>query len=206
MADAAQNEAEQLAKMDANHKIEMAKLDAQEKDKLAKLDDAYKKQIDQIQTAFVDQLNALDSAILGDTAAFDKYMQDEAQQFQTWLHNYESQNRSAVQGTAAAVAGTAHQAGGYASFMGPGENGLPEYVLDNPTTKMMEQMMGGSLSQAAMLSAVIAGRNAQAGGGSGRNLSITIVGKGLTLTEVKAVTDQTLNMRLSDLLPAFGGN
>jgi hypothetical protein len=206
MADQAANEAEQLAKLDANHKLEMAKLDAQEKDKLAKLDDAYKKQVDQIQTAFIDQLNALDANILGDSAAYTKYLENEATQFQTWLNNFKSQSQSAVKGAATAVAGTAHQAGGWANFMGPGEDGLPEYVMDNPTSMMMKSLLGNQMSQAGMISAVMAGKNAQAGGGGGRNLSITIVGKGLTMTEIQAMTDKTLDMRLGDLLPAFGGN
>jgi len=205
VADQQAAEADQLAQLDANHKIEMEKLDTQEKDKLQKMDDAYKKQISTFQTAFVDQLNALDANILGDSAAYIKYLENEAQQFQTWINNFESHAKTQVPATGSSVIGT-HQAGGWATFTGPGENELPEYVLDNQSAMMMKSLLGGQMSQANMISAVMAGKNAMAGGGSGSNLTITVNGKGLTMTEIKGAIDQNLDVRLGDLFPAFGGS
>jgi hypothetical protein len=61
---------------------------------------------------------------------------------------------------------------------------------------------GGVGVPAGALSSAMAGRNAQTNAGG--NLSVTVTGAGLSMTQIQAITDQTLNMRLTDLLPAFG--
>ena len=205
VADQTADEAARLAQMDQQHKLEMAKLDQQEKDKLTKMDDAYKAQVDMITTTFVDRLRVLDSAIYGDTVAYQQWMQRATQQFQTWLDNYKSTHTTVGSTLTGVGSGTGgKQAGGYAVFGGPGEDGRPEYVLNNQTTRMLEAINGGRLSQASMISMALAGRGGSAGAGAG-SLQVTVTGKSLTIREIRAEVAAAMDQRLSDLIPAFGG-
>jgi hypothetical protein len=88
---------------------------------------------------------------------------------------------------------------------GPGENGLPEYMLSNPTSKALQSALGGSLSEAALLSAVMAGRGGAGGGGNsgGGNVQVIVQGGSLTMSQVYAAMDNLMDQKLSDLLPAW---
>ena len=98
---------------------------------------------------------------------------------------------------------TPHQAGGWTTMSGPGEDGKPEYVLSNPTAMALQSKLG-SLSQANLLSAVLAGRGGGSGGQSGSNVHITVQGGSLTMSQVYEAMDNMMDQKLGDLLPAFG--
>lgn len=199
-ADQQAQEQQQLARLDAQHKLEMAKLDQQEKDKLSRLDDAYKKQIEQIQNAFIDRLRALDANLLGDTAAFTAWMQKEALQFQAWLARLQSSIPAGGLGSRAS--------GGYAPYglyrLGDTPAGGPggaEFVMNAASTRMAEALIGRSLNQQNLISTLYSGR---AGFGGNRSIHMTVVGGSLSIQQIREITSQTLDMRLADLLPAFG--
>lgn len=216
VADARAAESQRLAQLDQQHKAEMQKVDQQEKEKLSKLDQAYKKQVDQLQTAFIDRLRALDSTILGDSVAFEKYMQSEALQFRQWLENFKA---SAQTGNTPTVTNAntpksgkpvntttvfqSHAQGGYVTFHGNGEDGRAEFVANNTTTRAAENIIGSRLTQAGLLSAIMAGRNAAIGGGQ-KTMQINVTGRSLSVSEIRNEVDSALNSKLSDLLPAFG--
>lgn len=201
VADARASEAERLAQLAAQHKADLLRIEQQEEEKLAKLDESYKKQVDQMQTSFIDRLRALDPTILGDAAAFEKYMQSQALAFRQWLENFKAQ-ASAGSKTTAGVIGS-HAAGGYAVFQGNGEDGREEFVMGSDLTRAAENALGGRLSQAGALSAIMAGRMMSSGAG-GKSLQITVQGRSLTTQEIRNEISNALDMKLADLLPAFG--
>jgi len=206
-ADARAKESDQLAKLDASHKAEMDKLAANEKDKLAKMDEAYKKQVDLMQSAFVDRIDTLTHSIMGDTTAYDNWMIRSAQQLQNWINNY--QTGITGYGNMPRVGSVIHAnaVGGYASFFGPGENGAPEYVLSNSTTKALESMLGGKLSQANLLAGVMAGKNAarQTVAG-GQQMNITVTSRSLTVSEIRSEVQSALGEMMGNIIPSFGAS
>lgn len=208
-AEAAAQLQKNLARLDEAHKREMEKLAQQEKDKLKKLDEGYKKQVDQIQTAFIDRLRALDATILGDTQAFTNYMQEQAIAFQNWLTQFKAQANAQLPSTTnqtgigIRVNGAGRQWGGYASFMGPGETGAEEFVMDHASTRMAEALVGARLNQSNLIEGLMAGKNIS-GGSAHRSVQVIVQSRNLTLSEIRAQVDQVFNQRLSDLLPAFG--
>ncbi len=205
VADAQANEAQQLARLDAQHQLEMAKLQQQEQDKLQKLDASYKKQVDAYQKAFVDRINAIDSAILGDTAAYNAYLANQAIAFQNWIHAFEA-NSAASAPSLSGVSGSAggYASGGYVSFKSPGEDGKPEYVLSHKTTRSLESAIGGKLSQANILSAIMSGRAGGLAGGGPNSVQIKVESRNLTLSEIRYAAETILNQRLGELIPAMG--
>jgi hypothetical protein len=197
VADANAQEQKQLAQLDAAHELEMAKLQQQEADKLKQLDDAYKKQTADLKKNFLDVIQQMEHDagvwILNDKAAYEAGGEADLAAFKAWILANEVVPPS---GTTAS--------GGYRSFLGPGENGKPEYVLSNHTTRAMESMLGGSLSQAKLLSAVMAARGGSGGMGGG-NMNITVQGGSLTMRQVRMEIENALDSKLSDLIPAWGG-
>ncbi len=210
---AAEDLRQRLEQMASAHKLQMEAMAKQEQEKLDKLDEAYDKQISQIKTAFIDRLRALDAAILGDTVAFNNYMKREAANFQNWLNNYKAQTLTNLANTGGAKAGgsvhtmtplqqyhaaTGHQYGGYGEFSGPGEMGNPEFVFDDKSTRMAESLIGSRLTQANVLSAIMAGKGNVSG--SGKTVQITVKSQTLTVSQILKHIDSALDMKLGEIL------
>lgn len=224
LAQMQQQEQDRLAQEDANHALEMEKMAAQEKDKLAKLDDQYKQETDKMKQAFVDRLNAINTEILGDTAQFNHAMEVQADAFAKWIHDYEVAVTQAPLGSnppplnnppptgggggGGGGGGNRRALGGYAAYGtyvlgdhpsgGPGD---PEFVLDARTTRSMESMVGGRLTQEALMK--LAGSRGVAGGSVG-TIVVQVNSRSLTLQDIRTEVSRTLDMKLRDLLPAFG--
>lgn len=174
LAQLAAQEKERLAQLDEQHKVQMKKLEEQEEERLAKLKEAYDKQIEQIQTAFVDRLRALDATILGDTAAFEAHMQQQAIEFQAWLNNFKASQSSTSTGTT--PPGTVNGAD-------------PSSIV--------------SASQAKSNSMIPSFTGQRASSGA-RSLHVTVQSRSLSIAEIKDQINSSLDMKLSELLPAFG--
>jgi hypothetical protein len=211
-ADQASQEQEQLTKLDASHKQQMDKLQQGEKEKLSKLQQAYNDQVNQIQSAFVDRLRSLDSAILGDTKKFNEYMQNQAAEFQKWLDNYKSTHSDSTTVTKTGTTGGAtatyapHYETGYAPFgqytLGDrpgGGKGDDEFVMGGNLTKFAESIVGGRITQQNLAAMMIGARN---GGsqGSGRNLTVNVQSRSLSMSEIRREIDGALDMKLGRLL------
>ena len=86
---------------------------------------------------------------------------------------------------------------------GPGEDGRPEYLLSNATAMAMQAKLG-SLSQAGIMSAVMAGRGGAGSGAGGGMIYITVQSGSLTMSQIKTEINSSLHMTLGELLPALG--
>lgn len=105
----------------------------------------------------------------------------------------------------------AYQEGGYAPFglykLGDAPSGGPggtEFVMNAATTRKAEQMMGGALTQESILNAMLASRMGTTGlrGGS---VNVSVQSRSLSLAEVRDEINLAVDMKLGELLPAFGG-
>jgi len=146
-----------LADNAANYKKSQEQAKAQEDQKLKEAQDNYDSQLATIQAAYYDQLktyadsfrdriNAIDASILGDQAAVETASMKAHAGFIAWLQ---------------ANSYTPHLAGGgYAGFgqYTMGEEGT-EFVLNNSSTRMAEQAIGGRLTQNNILAAMMSGRS-----------------------------------------------
>jgi len=147
--------AAELKKADADHKTEMEALAAQEKDKLNQLAKQYADERAARYTALANQLRDLNAYMGAETELRQQYYAAWTAQFQ----NFMNANLSLLMGKS--YTPPAKAAGGYTSgLVMTGEEGL-EWILDNPTTRLAEKLVGGKLTQNKMVSLLVGG----AGGG-----------------------------------------
>ena len=161
------------ARRDADYKQQQADAEADRVAQINQIITAHNQKMDTLwqnlmdentlaNTAFIDRINALDNFVGTTTAAYIKYLKTAADQFARWL--------AAVEGIPYTPPKeefpVAPQAfGGYAYpglYYQRAEQGI-EYVLNRPTTKYAEQIVGGRLTQQNLIAAMISGRS---GGGT----------------------------------------
>jgi hypothetical protein len=193
-AERAQQHIEQMAQMQAQKDDELKLLDDNKKKQLAQLKATYDQQAQTMQTAFTDRLNAMTKSIMGDTAAYETYMTQKSAAFEAYLRSMgyagggSGGGNTSKNGGSGSGGGSGYRkaAGGYAPYgrytLGDspsGGPGIPEFVVDGPTTRTLEGALGSRLSQRSL-----AGMAAGAQGSSSTILNFYMP-SGATLTESK---------------------
>lgn len=182
-----------LAEMDAQHAEQMKKLDEQEQEQLDQLKEHYDEEKAAREEAFKDQLNLLDETLLGEQEIRNKYYELMEKDLEAWLERQRAAINGSSGGSTEPSPNNTDQSptrsgsppipstspgprtrrggragGGYAVGQGlyeMAEQGR-EFVLSNKTTRSMEGILGGSLTQDALLAALASGRSGGSAGGS----------------------------------------
>lgn len=144
----AQEHAQEMARLKQAEAEKLKALETSRQEQLEQLRTAYDRQARLMQTAFVDRLNTLTGSIQGSTAKYQQWMLENARRFDAELSKLGFGNPTTP------PPGTRRAAGGYASFgqytLGDSPSGGPgpdEFVLSGQTTRLLENALGGRLSQ-----------------------------------------------------------
>ncbi len=168
---------QQVADAQAKYKADTDMAEIDKSLKITALDNALTEQRRLLNSSFSDQLFDLGYAQAAQRNAYLAYYAQQNQDFNDYITANKAIWQSALPGfnnsqpsTGSPVPGHGAAGGGYVSGMvRTGENG-PEWVMDNPTMRAAEQMLGGRLSQDRILAAM-AGHG---GGGGGLAVSLSM--------------------------------
>jgi hypothetical protein len=143
---------ERLAEMEKEHRVELQKLKQKNAEALRELDSNYRKEKAARYKAFIEQLRDLELFTGRLKTAWDKFYSDMEVKLRDFIAKAEEMT------TASGTATSGRQHGGYVN------SGLyrlhsGEYVLSRPTTRRIERMVGGGLTQGRLVGAL--------GGGGG---------------------------------------
>jgi Chromosome segregation ATPases len=168
--DLAENEAqrkEQLQEAAAAHAEELRQIHEQRMQQLRELQEGLNAERARRREVFIAEIRDLDASLLGEKNLKVKYYNAMLTDADVWLAKYRAKLASVGGSTSTTMAPmTAHAAGGYtAGVVRTGEMGV-EYLLSNRTTRAAENIIGGGLTQDALLNTLARGA------GSGRSLTI----------------------------------
>jgi hypothetical protein len=151
----AQQEADQLKKQAAAYAKQELQIATQRDKQLKDLQTHLDDQINTYHNAFIRQIYDLNAALLGEQKMKEQAYANGLIEAQQFINSYMGilTHASGAIGTSHGGTGTppwnpfaGRAAGGYVA-----PEGLPEYVLSNPVVRAAEQLMGGKLSQQAVL-------------------------------------------------------
>lgn len=146
MKEAAQQHADQLREQAARHREELRQIREAKNQQLQELNRAYREEQNQRRAAFIAQVRDLDASLLGERNLKQRYYQAMLSDAQAFLNAYRgSLPGGSGLGNVRGKAGS-RDSGGYTG------RGLyemhDEFVLSPSTTRTMERMVGGQLTQA----------------------------------------------------------
>lgn len=158
----AENEAqkqEELKQAAAAHAEELKQIREQESAKLRELQEAMNAERLRRREMFIEQVRDLDAALLGERGLKVNYYNLMLQDADKFLADYRAKLSAGLNAT------PVHDYTGYAyrGLYRMAANGQPEYVLSGSATRAAESIIGGRLTQDALLTAI-----ARGGGGSRR--------------------------------------
>lgn len=158
--------AEQMEEARQAHQKRLAEMDQTQQDELAAAEQGYREQLATLETSLAEQLAALDENLLGEQALRNQYYAQMTTDLEAWLAGNARAMREQVYTTGGSTSSGsgwtatrdrrskyARAIGGYAGsgLYRLGEEGR-EFVLSNQTTRAMERMVGGSLTQQNVIS------------------------------------------------------
>jgi G:T/U-mismatch repair DNA glycosylase len=150
LVDAANNYKAEQAQAKATEEQKLKDLDEAHADQLAALKSAYDDQLDVLDKTFKDRLRTISANILGDQAAVENASAVSHAAFVKWLkdNSYNAPDKGAGQAS-----------GGYVGFgqYTVGEEGK-EFILNNRSTRLAEQSIGGRLTQDNLLASLFGGK------------------------------------------------
>jgi hypothetical protein len=146
LAEAAEQEQKQLAEAQEAYNKQIAQIRENEANKLRELELAYREQQIRLREAFTDELNDLDATLLNEKNLKSGYYTLMLQDAQAFVDKYRS-----TLGGLSNITPPGRSLGGYTSgLVRTGEAGL-EYVLNAQTTRAMERLLGGRITQHSLL-------------------------------------------------------
>lgn len=148
---------EELKQLDEQHKVELEALAKQQAEKLKALDTQYIQEKNKRIAAFNDQLRDLGVALYNETTLKQQYWEYQAQALQRYIDQAKALT-SNLPGYGQQQHYSGRAGGGYAGagLYRLGEEG-EEYVLTQATTRSMERMIGGRLTQQRVLALAMMG-------------------------------------------------
>lgn len=195
------NAVEQLAELAQQHQEELQKIREQKIARLREVDSQFLEERKRRYNQFVQQLRDLDAALLGETKLRRQYHDLMMADLDRFLTNYKNSLATIGSGTTGTTGGVAHTAsGGYVGYgiRMLGEQGK-EFVLSNSATRAAEQLIGGGLTQDALLSTLARGA------GNTRSLTITDNSRfdgRISSSQVQSIKRQVRNELVKEMLGA----
>jgi hypothetical protein len=175
-----QRRQEELKQAAAAHTEEMNQLRQQKADRLREIQQGLIEEQRRRREFFLAEIRDLDSSLLGEKNLKVRYYNEMLRDADTWLAAYRA--KLATAGGDTRTATTPVNTGSYpgytplrdeGGYMGKGLyrvawNGVPEFAMSGRTTRAAEQIIGGRLTQDALLGALANG------GRGGRNININL--------------------------------
>lgn len=185
---------QQLAEMDAQHAAQMQQLRQQEAERLKILDEGYEKEKQTLARRLRETILLIDANLLRGQAELQARSAKLLQDFQRWLQGVSfSPSVAGYQDHYYQLGVFGRAEGGYVDngIYRMGERGR-EFVLSHQMTRRAEQIVGGSLTQESVLSAL-----------SGRTMRVDIHSGGLTLQQTKKVVQDAIAAWEKNLVSAL---
>jgi hypothetical protein len=176
-----QRRQEELKQAAAAHTEEMNQLRQQKADRLREIQTGLIEEQRRRREFFLAEIRDLDSSLLGEKNLKVKYYNEMLRDADTWLAAYRA--KLATAGGDTRTATTPSNTGSYpgyiplqdaGGYMGRGLhrvawNGIPEFAMSGRTTRAAEQIIGGRLTQDALLGALANGAR-----GSGKSVTVNL--------------------------------